>query len=501
MIRIYIYSFFFQATRPQTLPQTLPNLDASTMSAPSASKKRSHDEETTLLRTFGRLASPDDKEAYSKLRGQAAKKAFRTEWDVRVKNVTATKSLKEKDEKTDFKEGYYRTFTQLKESQGALVDSADATDAATNIANECLRRGAPYVMWNAWSKRLEFMDIKKGFRDSFTQTKERTFSGEMELDPNVVEAALTEAKRNGLSHEIPEEHVEQFRHEMMSIATSPAPSIQTASPAPSTQSSVMEQTPVRPTSSGLRTPLPDVPSTPRPEEQPTTGKDTPIKFEPARPGAIMGFCSRFSMKLGGHNQTQTQLPPTSKVSLGQSETPTQQVETPRGGKNDQDGGKDNDGVGKKTPRKPRTTEELNFAACLVLDKRFETLKAKLQDFVELTQAANTAKDFDWAKTQTEDGVRVLQTYDSLKAIVKKEVSMNNFKRFISNKMYGDETASDFIANLKIKLEAAVKAIEAEVHPLVRMQAAKTLVRSTKEKTKGKNANDTSSDPTIKTETL
>ena len=462
----------------------------------------------TILRTFTRSATPDEKREYSQLRGTTAKKAYREHWlHQRCKNVAAKAEVIEGEVKSDLKEGWYSNIHVMIKNQGGQIDINAATEAAMNVARECTRRGPPYVMWNAWSKRLEFLDIKKGTRDTYNRATTRTLSGDIEMYDDAIQNALADAQKNGLSNAIPDGAVTSFFAESLAPTEPPTPSPspsptppptplhEAAAAPPVAESLAMWGTPDRRIASGLATPK-------GPSHLARALSTDSIEFVPAEKGSIGKFFNKFPSNMdGGHGQHDSTLLTQASRAPAESPLPATSASDPSSGapsplplantvtKNGRNGNDDNES---KRPKRVKTIEEKDFNSCTILGKRFNGLLDKLH---ELEVFADDDRDFAWAKEQVAAAKTIANAYIDLRTTTSKIINMSNFAKFILQPMRDGVTASEWITKRKHELEGAISIVEDEIMPIVRMQSAKNQVHhkgKAKTKAKGRTSQSASS---------
>ena len=136
-------------------------------------------EKQKLTQKFNKTASAEEKAKYKlECRTDEERTQYRAEWDARkLTNIKGTQGSKTSDKQADVSEGWYKPFAMVMIDQGALVDKEGATVRAVNICTKCESLGPPFVMYNKFSKAIEYLDTKRGSRSSFETSTNKEVSG------------------------------------------------------------------------------------------------------------------------------------------------------------------------------------------------------------------------------------------------------------------------------------------------------------------------------------
>ena len=106
------------------------------------------------------------------------KKQYREDWEKKhLKNVKGMQREVTSDKKEHIEQGWYQVFAMVVQDQGGLIDRERGIRRASNIARALEARGPPWVMWNPLNQEIEFLNVKRGRKDTFTRSKEREVSG------------------------------------------------------------------------------------------------------------------------------------------------------------------------------------------------------------------------------------------------------------------------------------------------------------------------------------
>jgi hypothetical protein len=159
----------------------------------------------SIKKRFSRHATPEDRQKMMAMKPKDRNK-FVEEWNesvAKVKSVKKTITTTKVKSSEDVKESWYIPFPKLVESLGGLIDLEGATQAAGRMAGKQEQKGPPYVMFEPWTETIFYLFTKKGRRDGFLRSSSVGVSGELELSPEALEAAASEAEDSGLSGVIP----------------------------------------------------------------------------------------------------------------------------------------------------------------------------------------------------------------------------------------------------------------------------------------------------------
>jgi hypothetical protein len=159
-----------------------------------------------ILRRFTRNADAEEKAKCNQLKTAAARLEFKQNWSAAMSKITSGRTIAKSTtskSKTEYKKGLYVNFANMIKAEGGEIDIASATRTATLKANKYIKRGAPWVGYDADGEQLLFLNIRRGINSSSSLNSELTEIGEFELDPELAGAALKEASSLGLRAEIP----------------------------------------------------------------------------------------------------------------------------------------------------------------------------------------------------------------------------------------------------------------------------------------------------------
>jgi hypothetical protein len=159
-----------------------------------------------ILRRFTRNADAEEKAKCNQLKTAAARLEFKQNWSAAMSKITSGRTIAKSTtskSKTEYKKGLYVNFANMIKAEGGEIDIASATRTATLKANKYIKRGAPWVGYDADGEQLLFLNISRGINTSNKHNSELTEIGEFEMDPELAGAALSEAASLGLRSEIP----------------------------------------------------------------------------------------------------------------------------------------------------------------------------------------------------------------------------------------------------------------------------------------------------------
>ena len=158
--------------------------------------------EIAIARSFNRYATAEAKQSCTMTRGMEARRQFRRDWHTaRLKNSTTKATAIETDTKSDVKEGWYMNEDQLCLEQGGQINLCNATLRTRNVVAYCTRKGPPYVLWNPITQTLEYLNMKRGIKDSFTVLQQTETTSDMDTSqvaPEVLDQALRSGIASGL---------------------------------------------------------------------------------------------------------------------------------------------------------------------------------------------------------------------------------------------------------------------------------------------------------------
>jgi hypothetical protein len=158
--------------------------------------------EIAIVRSFNRYATAEAKQSCTMTRGMEARKQFRRDWHTaRLKNSTTKATAIETDTKSDVKEGWYMNEDQICLEQGGQINLCNATLRTRNVVAYCTRKGPPYVLWNPITQTLEYLNMKRGIKDSFTVLQQTETTSDMDTSqvaPEVLDQALRSGIASGL---------------------------------------------------------------------------------------------------------------------------------------------------------------------------------------------------------------------------------------------------------------------------------------------------------------
>ena len=121
-----------------------------------------------LAQKMEREMATADKEHYKKL-STKGKSDFRVEW---AKNKlgecirTQGRSKTHIWQHVDISKGTYLSFWANFKQQGGTEEDLQATK---NIVSKCIAMGGPWVTWNSFSERWDYMYLERGMADEVTQ--------------------------------------------------------------------------------------------------------------------------------------------------------------------------------------------------------------------------------------------------------------------------------------------------------------------------------------------
>jgi hypothetical protein len=125
------------------------------------------DPRSALSQHMQRDLTTDDK-AKLKAMCHKDKKAFRAEWAAKkLSNYTEEKTHMQAWKKIDTSKGIYMSASRVFQEEGGTV--ADI-EAAKNTVTKCAMMGTPFVEWNGWSERFDFLYMKKEVREEMTKS-------------------------------------------------------------------------------------------------------------------------------------------------------------------------------------------------------------------------------------------------------------------------------------------------------------------------------------------
>jgi hypothetical protein len=158
--------------------------------------------EIAIVRSFNRYATAEAKQSCTMTRGMEARKQFRRDWHTaRLSNSTTKAMAIETDMKSDVKEGWYMNEDQICLEQGGQINLCNATLRTRNVVAYCTRKGPPYVLWNPITQTLEYLNMKRGIKDSFTVLQQTETTSDMDTSqvaPEVLDQALRSGIASGL---------------------------------------------------------------------------------------------------------------------------------------------------------------------------------------------------------------------------------------------------------------------------------------------------------------
>lgn len=117
---------------------------------------------------FSRSALGGKSPNYSGTREEKAR--FREEWvKSQFEHAKLERTRKTEYRHIDKKKGTYRPFSMIWKKQGGNLDPT-ALQAAKNIASACIKMGGAWVQYNTMSKRVEYLDLERGFETEFEKS-------------------------------------------------------------------------------------------------------------------------------------------------------------------------------------------------------------------------------------------------------------------------------------------------------------------------------------------
>jgi hypothetical protein len=98
----------------------------------------------------------------------AEKKDFRMKWaQTKLADYFEEKSFMQDFRKIDITRGSYMSASRVFAEEGGTVNDVMATK---NILEKCLRMGAPFVKYNSFSERYDFLYLRKEFSEELTKS-------------------------------------------------------------------------------------------------------------------------------------------------------------------------------------------------------------------------------------------------------------------------------------------------------------------------------------------
>ena len=116
-----------------------------------------------LMQKFNRELSAEDKDALKDMT-EDAKGLFRRQWaEKQLVPLCETKNSKRTWKKVDTSKGTYMSASKIFTEEGGQT-KADM-EAAKNICQQCKLLGSPFIEYNKWSKRYDFLYFRKQNRE------------------------------------------------------------------------------------------------------------------------------------------------------------------------------------------------------------------------------------------------------------------------------------------------------------------------------------------------
>jgi hypothetical protein len=157
-----------------------------------------------ILRRFTRNADAEEKAKCGQLKTAASRLVFKQNWATAMASISSRKTIAKttnSKNKTEYKNGLYVNFANMIKAEGGEIDIESATRTARLKANKYIKRGAPWVGYDADGEQLLFLNISCGVNTSTGVNSELMDIGE--IAPELEGAALKEAASLGLRSEIP----------------------------------------------------------------------------------------------------------------------------------------------------------------------------------------------------------------------------------------------------------------------------------------------------------
>ena len=120
---------------------------------------------TAVAQQFDRWLrrNPTELSSYKTLLSNAARVDFRVKWaKEKLEKLKVTKTTEDRYSEVNTKLGEYRSFNWIVREEGG---QSEDVIAAKNYCMRCLELGAPWVLYDDWTKRAQFLYMVKGRRE------------------------------------------------------------------------------------------------------------------------------------------------------------------------------------------------------------------------------------------------------------------------------------------------------------------------------------------------
>ena len=165
------------------------------------------------VQNFVRTLTAEEKKAYTDIKGYNAttrKRLFREALAAKkLKNLAAKEENIVECKESDTTVGTYENFWMIAQKEGGLMDREFGIRIATNICEHATKKGPPAVMWDPTGQCLKYLHCQLGKSDIQTRARKSVLSADVEMDAETIRLAMQQAEEEGLSTEIPAEHLQK----------------------------------------------------------------------------------------------------------------------------------------------------------------------------------------------------------------------------------------------------------------------------------------------------